>query len=99
MYMYHQKKTIHKIHCILHLKTVKKRSKEKWTLNVYKRVCLSMTMLTVIMWNFQVQDKQKKIVSFTNELEEIEDRVHAMSEHLKNVRQELTHTQVGIIYI
>lgn len=41
----------------------------------------------------KVQDKQKKIVSFTNELEEIEDRVHAMSEHLKNVRQELTHTQ------
>jgi hypothetical protein len=27
-----------------------------------------------------VQDKQKKIVAFTNELEEIEDRVHAMSE-------------------
>lgn len=66
---------------------------------MYKRVCLSITMLTVIIWNFQVQDKQKKIVSFTNELEEIEDRVHAMSEHLKNVRQELTHTQVGIIYI
>lgn len=46
-----------------------------------------------------MQDKQKKIVAFTNELEEIEDRVHAMSEHLKNVRQELTHTQVGIYLI
>lgn len=42
-----------------------------------------------------MQDKQKNIVAFTNELEEIEDRVHAMSEHLKNVRQELTHTQVS----
>lgn len=26
-------------------------------------------------------------------MEEFEDRIHAMSEHLKNVRQELQHTQ------
>ena len=28
------------------------------------------------------------------DLEEYDDRIHAMSEHLKNVRQELHHTQV-----
>ena len=41
----------------------------------------------------QVQIKQKRVVGAQNEVEEIEDRLHAMSEHLKNVRQELTHTQ------
>ncbi|XP_021365244.1 coiled-coil domain-containing protein 39-like [Mizuhopecten yessoensis] len=41
----------------------------------------------------QVQQKQRKIVSNKNNVEEIEDRLHAMSEHLKNVRQELGHTQ------
>lgn len=42
----------------------------------------------------QIQDKQKKVVAATNDLEEFDDRIHAMSEHLKNVRQELQHTQV-----
>ncbi|XP_048746440.2 coiled-coil domain-containing protein 39-like isoform X1 [Ostrea edulis] len=41
----------------------------------------------------QIQDKQKKVVAATNDLEEFDDRIHAMSEHLKNVRQELQHTQ------
>ncbi|CAH1781534.1 unnamed protein product [Owenia fusiformis] len=40
-----------------------------------------------------VQRKQKSIVQNKNDLRENEDRVNAMSEHLKNVRQELQHTQ------
>ena len=50
------------------------------------------------MGNFihQVQRKQREIVALQNELGENEDRVHSMSEHLKNVRQELQHTQ-GIV--
>ena len=43
----------------------------------------------------QVQRKQKGIVNVRNDLEEFDDRIHAMSEHLKNVRQELHHTQVS----
>ena len=42
----------------------------------------------------QVQRKQKGIVRARGDLEEYDDRIHAMSEHLKNVRQELQHTQV-----
>ncbi|XP_076453930.1 coiled-coil domain-containing protein 39-like [Babylonia areolata] len=41
----------------------------------------------------EVQRKQQAIIQEKNELEEIGDRVSAMSEHLKNVRQELLHTQ------
>ena len=42
----------------------------------------------------QVQDKQRQIIQLQNILRENEDKVNAMSEHLKNVRQELQHTQV-----
>lgn len=42
----------------------------------------------------QVQRKQKGIVKARGDVEEFDDRIHAMSEHLKNVRQELQHTQV-----
>ncbi|GFR92728.1 coiled-coil domain-containing protein 39 [Elysia marginata] len=41
----------------------------------------------------EVQKKQSKIVSHQNELSETDDRIRAMVEHLKNVRQELQHTQ------
>ncbi|XP_074657844.1 coiled-coil domain-containing protein 39-like [Tubulanus polymorphus] len=41
----------------------------------------------------EVLSKQKKMTSAGNELEHVNDRVAAMSEHLKNVRQELQHTQ------
>lgn len=41
----------------------------------------------------EVQRKQKGIVKARGDLEEYDDRIHAMSEHLKNVRQELHHTQ------
>lgn len=43
-----------------------------------------------------VQKKQKEIVSLQNNLGENTDRVYSMSSHLKNVRQELQHTQ-GLI--
>ena len=42
----------------------------------------------------QVQRKQQLIIQNKNDLGETEDRVFAMTEHLKNVRQELLHTQV-----
>ncbi|XP_033638039.1 coiled-coil domain-containing protein 39-like [Asterias rubens] len=41
----------------------------------------------------QVQRKQQEIVRFQSELSEHEDRVFAMSEHMKNVQQELNQTQ------
>ncbi|KAL5004553.1 hypothetical protein ScPMuIL_018009 [Solemya velum] len=41
----------------------------------------------------QVQRKQRLLVANHNEVEEVDDRLHAMSEHLRNVRQELQHTQ------
>ncbi|KAI8772472.1 coiled-coil domain-containing protein 39 [Biomphalaria glabrata] len=41
----------------------------------------------------EVQQKQTHVISVQNELAENEDRVRAMLEHLKNVRQELLLTQ------
>ncbi|GFO22705.1 coiled-coil domain-containing protein 39 [Plakobranchus ocellatus] len=41
----------------------------------------------------EVQKKQSTIVACQGELSETEDRIIAMVEHLKNVRQELQHTQ------
>lgn len=43
-----------------------------------------------------VTDKEKNIVRCQQDLKQNEDRVHHISEHLKNVRQELKHTQVGL---
>lgn len=40
-----------------------------------------------------VQKKEKELVTAQQQLAETEDRVHALSEHLKNVRQELQLTQ------
>ncbi|XP_067948183.1 coiled-coil domain-containing protein 39-like [Watersipora subatra] len=40
-----------------------------------------------------VSDKEKSIVKAQQELRQNEDRVHHVSEHLRNVRQELKHTQ------
>ena len=42
----------------------------------------------------KVTQKEKNIVRSQQELQQNEDRVHHLSEHLKNVRQELKHTQV-----
>ena len=44
----------------------------------------------------QVQTKQREIVRLQTEMSVGEDRVHAMSEHMKNVQQELNQTQVLI---
>ncbi|KAJ8309699.1 hypothetical protein KUTeg_011564, partial [Tegillarca granosa] len=52
----------------------------------------SNSILSEIEWD-EGLSMPKKIVGTQNELEEIDDRLHAMSEHLKNVRQELSHTQ------
>ncbi|CAL1542998.1 unnamed protein product [Lymnaea stagnalis] len=41
----------------------------------------------------EVQQKQTQVVVCQNELSEHDDRIRAMLEHLKNVRQELQHTQ------
>lgn len=41
-----------------------------------------------------VTEKEKAIVKTQNELKLNDDRVHHLSTHLKNVRQELKHTQV-----
>lgn len=50
------------------------------------------------MWYLlQVTQKQRSVVKHINELEVTTDRITAMAEHLKNVRQELQHTQVGYV--
>ncbi|XP_041120137.1 coiled-coil domain-containing protein 39 isoform X2 [Polyodon spathula] len=41
----------------------------------------------------ELKRKQKEKANLENKLGEFEDRIHAMAEHLKNVRQELSHTQ------
>lgn len=41
-----------------------------------------------------VQRKQKLISELNNQLAEYNERVDAIKEHMKNVRQELQHTQV-----
>ena len=56
-------------------------------------------MLLGLAFFTQVQDKQRQIIQLQNILRENEDKVNAMNEHLKNVRQELQHTQVHIFVI
>uniref|UniRef100_UPI00398E6C2F coiled-coil domain-containing protein 39 isoform X2 n=1 Tax=Pristiophorus japonicus TaxID=55135 RepID=UPI00398E6C2F len=41
----------------------------------------------------EVQKKQKEKANLENQMTEFEDRIHAMTMHLQNVRQELTNTQ------
>lgn len=41
----------------------------------------------------EVSDSQKNITSHKEQLDEHSDRIYAMSEHLRNVQQELQHTQ------
>lgn len=43
----------------------------------------------------KVSDSQKNITSHKEQLDEHSDRIYAMSEHLRNVQQELQHTQVS----
>ena len=62
---------------------------------IYTHTVLSITYTFI----WQVQRKQKGIVRARGDLEEYDDRIHAMSEHLKNVRQELNHTQVFLLLI
>ena len=42
----------------------------------------------------EVQRKEKEINSLQLQIEEHKDRTQAISDHLKNVRQEVQHTQV-----
>lgn len=41
----------------------------------------------------EVSSAQKSIVAHKEQLDEHSDRIYAMSEHLRNVQQELQHTQ------
>ncbi|KAL9963526.1 hypothetical protein ACROYT_G027041 [Oculina patagonica] len=41
----------------------------------------------------EVTDTQKNVTSYKEQLDEHSDRIYAMSEHLRNVQQELQHTQ------
>ena len=45
----------------------------------------------------EVQQKQKLIGEINDQLSEYSERVAAMREHMKNVHQELQHTQVIIL--
>ena len=44
--------------------------------------------------NSEIKEKKDFISRFSEEIEEIEDRVKILSEHFKNVQEELVHTQV-----
>lgn len=44
--------------------------------------------------SFKVSSAHKSIVAHKEQLDEHSDRIYAMSEHLRNVQQELQHTQV-----
>ena len=46
----------------------------------------------------QVQRKEREINSLQLQIDENKDRVQAISDHLKNVRQELQQTQVCLQY-
>ncbi|XP_027048687.1 coiled-coil domain-containing protein 39-like, partial [Pocillopora damicornis] len=41
----------------------------------------------------EVTETQKNITTYKEQLDEHADRIYAMSEHLRNVQQELQHTQ------
>ncbi|XP_068137178.1 coiled-coil domain-containing protein 39 [Hyperolius riggenbachi] len=41
----------------------------------------------------EVQKKQKEKVQLSNQVKDMEDRIQAMTDHLKNVKQELNYTQ------
>jgi len=47
----------------------------------------------------EVQQKQKLIGEINGQLSEYSERVAAMREHMRNVRQELQYTQVIMHYI
>lgn len=51
--------------------------------------------LIVLFILLKVTETQKNIVSNKEQLDEHSDRIYAMSEHLRNVQQELQHTQVN----
>ncbi|XP_069474770.1 coiled-coil domain-containing protein 39 [Ambystoma mexicanum] len=42
----------------------------------------------------ELKRKQKEKINMDNQVKDFEERIHAMSAHLKNVRQELSYTQV-----
>ncbi|KPP64539.1 hypothetical protein Z043_117108 [Scleropages formosus] len=44
----------------------------------------------------ELQRKQKEKSNVENKIYTYRDRIQAMGEHLKNVRQELSHTQVRV---
>lgn len=55
----------------------------------------------IIMFDFfviQLGSKQKEILSNKDKSEEHKERIDAINEHLKNVLQELQHTQVLTIF-
>lgn len=45
----------------------------------------------------KVQKREKEISSLQRKADDHQDRIQAISDHLKNVRQELQQTQVGLI--
>lgn len=46
----------------------------------------------------QLDSKQKDILSNKDKVEEHRERIDAINEHLKNVLQELQHTQVSTVF-
>ena len=44
----------------------------------------------------EVQEKQKYIGNYQIKLDQHQERIQAITDHLKNVKQELQHTQVSL---
>ena len=53
----------------------------------------------IFLVDFQLEEKQKKIGTIRDEIDQYVDRVQSMSTHLKNVRQERLQTQVTWIHL
>lgn len=49
-------------------------------------------------FNPQVRRKQKEHVDLENKLNKHKDIINALSEHLKNLRQEFSQTQVSVCH-
>ena len=58
----------------------------------------SLSLKSMFFFRSKVTDTQKNITSYKEQLDEHSDRIYAMSEHLRNVQQELQHTQVNRNY-
>lgn len=62
--------------------------------SLYSKTFISRTFMSLFL--VQLLQMQKEIGKYSAEVGDHDDRIHSMSQHLKNVRQELTHNLVSL---